>query len=476
MVHRRVTGRAPLVALMLAFSGAAVADPIEPGQTDQTLALIQAHYAKARGRDGDHRAIEASANSARQAIAIAESSLGLKVSATGGSFYTDRTEAQPSNLLSQENDRQFTSSQITISARKPLYRKKDQLMVDQAHARLRSALALVEASEQRLFAKVVMAWIDILVSRDRLLVAIESERRAMVVREETERRLQAGDIAADLLALDMARELVRRADVQDARVRLQVAERALIDLAGQDSLIPNHLSLAHIRLAPTDSQFDEKIIDLIEQNNPELKSFRYLEDAALLEREKAQAERYPTVEGYMSASKGENDAATYIRDERRLGVQVVIPLVTSGLIDAVLAQAEAELEKARAMTWSAETRLKTTGVNSLAQLRVAQSRLTSSHFQLKAATVHIRSVEASYLAGAVSRAALARAELEYLQSRYRHGELVLQYTQAWLGVHVATAMILSSRLLAAWPSATEFPMPNALLISTDSASAKTLSP
>ncbi len=476
MAQRQLSCRAFVLSLLLVLNGVARAESLEPSQTEQALALIKTHYAKARQRDGDHRAMEASAVSARQAIAVAEAGLGVKVSATGGSFYTDRTEAQSSSALSQESDRQFTSSQITISARKPLYRRKDQLMVDQAHARLRSAHALVEASEQRLFAKIVMAWMDILVSRDRLLVAIESERRAMVVREETDRRLQAGEITADLLALEMARELVRQADVQDARVRLQVAERTLMDLAGEDALIPSHLSLAQITLAPTDGQIDEKIVSLIEQNNPELKSFRFLEDAAVLEREKALSERYPTVEGYLSASKGENDAVTYVRDERRLGVQVVIPIYTSGLIDAALAQAEAELEKARALTWSAETRVKSTGVNSLAQLRVARSRLTSSHFQMKASTVHVRSVEAAYLAGAVSRADLARAELEYLQSRYRHGDLVLQYTQAWLGVHVATAMIHSSHLLAAWPFAPEVLPPSARLISTGAASAKTISP
>lgn len=156
---------ASLFLLSAVISSAPYASAADAPDRQETLALIQTHYQKAKLRDGDHRAIEAAAVSARNAVDVAESVLGVKVSATAGSFITDRTEAQPSNRLESESDRQFTSSQMTVSARKPLYRRKDQLSVEQVRSRYQSAQALVEASEQRLFAKVVMAWVEVLVSR-----------------------------------------------------------------------------------------------------------------------------------------------------------------------------------------------------------------------------------------------------------------------------------------------------------------------
>jgi outer membrane protein TolC len=462
---------ASLFLLSAVISSAPYASAADAPDRQETLALIQTHYQKAKLRDGDHRAIEAAAVSARNAVDVAESVLGVKVSATAGSFITDRTEAQPSNRLESESDRQFTSSQMTVSARKPLYRRKDQLSVEQVRSRYQSAQALVEASEQRLFAKVVMAWVEVLVSRDRLLTASESERRATIVRQESERRLQAGETSADLLALEMSREIARQADVQDARVRLGIAERMLKDLAGDDAVIPEIFSLAQIMLAPINDQSEEELTVQIERDHPELRSFRHLEDAALIEREKASAERYPTVDGYITASKGENDTATYIRDERRIGVQVVVPLYTSGLIPAALAQTEAELEKSRAMTAAATTRLKTVGVNSLSRLHASRARLASSHFQLKASAVHIRSVEGAYLAGSTTRADLARAELDYLQYRQQHGDYVVQYTQSWLDLHTATSRMFSSPLLAS-PADSGAVIPSVQLISTTSASAR----
>lgn len=442
-----------LLGSITSYSSQVFAEEIGPAK--EVLQMIQQHFQRAIQREGDHRAIEAAAESARHAVTIADAGLGVKVSATASAFYTDRTEAQPSNPLSLEANRQFTSSQATISARKPLYRLKDQLTADQARSRYQSAQALVEASAQRLFGRVVMAWVEILVSRDRVLSATESERRAELIREETERRLQAGESSVDQLGLEISRHMARQADLYDASVRLKIAERALMDLAGSDAVIPETISLQDTPLTPIPDQPEAVVIARIEQNNPELLSLRHLEEAARLEREKALAEKRPSVEGYISVSKGENDSASYIRDEQRIGVQVVMPLYTSGLIDASVAQAEAELQKAQATTWAALSRLQTSGVSSLAQLRLAQSRLVSSRFHLQATALHVKSIERGYLAGTSSRGELARAELEYLQARYRHGEFVVQYAQAWATLRVVTAMMISTPVLSssATPSA-----------------------
>lgn len=441
--------------ILVAILGAVVSHPIrsvaaELDASGTVSQMIQQHFQKARQRDGDHRATEAAAESARHAVTIAESGLGMKVSAAASAFYTDRTEAQPSSPLSSETSRQFTSSQATISARKPLYRLKDQLTVDQARARYLSAKALVDASEQRLFGRIVMAWIEILVSRDRVSSATESERRAHLIREEIERRMQAGESSVDQLGLEMSRHMARQADVYDANVRLKIAERALLDLAGGDAVVPETVSLQDTPLTPVPDQPETAVIARIEQENPELLSLRHLEDAARLEREKAIAEKRPSIEGYISVSKGENDTASYIRDEQRIGIQVVMPLYTSGLIDAAVAQAEAELQKAQATTWAALSRLQTSGVSSLAQLRLAQSRLVSSRFHLQATALHVKSTERGYLAGTSSRGELARAELEHLQARYRHGEFAVQYAQAWATLRVVTAMMISTPVLSSW--------------------------
>jgi outer membrane protein TolC len=91
---------------------------------------------------------------------------GIKVSASAGSFYADRTEENRSALGTTESQRRFSSSIVALTARQPIYRKKDLIAIEQSAAAYKSAEAALKASEHTLFGRVFMSWIEVLTARD----------------------------------------------------------------------------------------------------------------------------------------------------------------------------------------------------------------------------------------------------------------------------------------------------------------------
>lgn len=314
-----------LAVLVFMFHRSLSAQPLPQDPITKMSLLIAEHVTQARRSDGTYLASLASKEASWHAFQMSAAAKGIKVSASAGSFYADRTEENRSALGATESQRRFSSSIVALTARQPLYRKKDLIAIEQSAAAYQSAEAALKAAEHTLFGRVFMSWIEVLTARDLLQLSQYALEQATVIREEMERRVQAGEVSIDQLGIEISRFQQRQSEALDASARLQLSERALIELAGPEAAVPLGLSLEAVAPSPLPDLTVQQVAGLVEQQNPELRSARHSEEQARLERDRMLAERYPTVDLYASVSRGENDTVSFIRDESRIGLQLNVP-------------------------------------------------------------------------------------------------------------------------------------------------------
>jgi protease secretion system outer membrane protein len=245
----------------------------------------------------------------------------------------------------------------------------------------------------------------------------------------------------DALGLEIARERLRWAELSEAQARLSLAEDRLTDYAGANAQVPAALTLESAVPNPIPELNRGGLIGVVEAHNPELRSARLNEEAARLEREKRDADHTPVVDLYASVSRGENDTASYIKDEQKVGIQVSVPLYTSGGITASVAQAEAEMRKAQALSMAIASRLRSQVSTAYARLQSSVVKLAAAKAQIQAAELHAEATHRGLLAGITTTGDLARAEAELLISRQKRLAEMLEFSQAWALLSVTTAQI-----------------------------------
>lgn len=410
-------------------------------QTAQMSRLIADHVSMARQRDGTYRAAVAAKEASWQAFQFSSSALGLKVTATANGFYTDRTEEGRTLGGTSETSRRFNSTLAAITARQPLYRKKEAIGVTQAAAQFQSSEALAKSAELALFGRVFMAWVEVLTARDLLQLSQFALEQADTIRQEVERRYRAGDVSIDQFGVEVSRQQQRQAEMLEATARVQLAEQALVDLAGPDAKVPKGFSLESAGPNPLPNVSIAQIVQLVDEHNPELLAARRSEEAARLERERLSADHMPTVDLYASVSKGENDTASYIRDESRIGIQITVPLYTSGGIEASVAQADAQYRRAQAQAQALAVRLKAQATSAVSKVRTSLIKIDANRVHVEATALRAESMRRGFLAGNKTRGDFARAESEYLAARQRRADEMLEYSSAWTAMVVSTAQI-----------------------------------
>ena len=412
-----------------------------PEQEKELIRLLSSHLASARQLDGGYRAAEAAKEAAWQGYQLASSGMGVKVTLSASSFYTDRLEESRGVTGSTETQRSFTSNQVYITAKKPIYRRRESSAIEQAEAVFRSAEAMLSSAEYTLFGRVYLAWIEILTARDFVMISRDALDRAMVVRLEYERRLRSGDSTLDQLQLEVSRQELRRTELIQAESRLALAEQALIDIAGSNAVVPKGFTLDSAVPSPRPHTSREQILVIVEERNPELIAARYQEEAAFLEREKRRADYRPTIDLYAVVSKGDNDTASYIKDERRIGAQLSVPLYTSGALSAAVSQADAEYRRSQALTQAMQARLKTQASTAFSGMQVSLVRIRSSRIFMEAAATRAEAVHRGFLAGTTTHGELARAETDVLRSRQQRAADMLEFAQSWALLTAMTGQI-----------------------------------
>ena len=113
------------------------------GLTEEMSRQMQSHIEEARLRDKQLAATIAAKEAAWQEVELAKSAMRLKINASGSAFYTDRTEQVQGALTTSDIQRDFVARQLVLAARQPIYRKREQLAIEQAVAKFHVLQGLI---------------------------------------------------------------------------------------------------------------------------------------------------------------------------------------------------------------------------------------------------------------------------------------------------------------------------------------------
>jgi len=281
--------------------------------------------------------------------------------------------------------------------------RADQLVLD-GRARL-------DIAEQNMLIDVVTAYTDVL--RDQEVVDLERGAIGLYTRQRdaARARLERHDATTADVAQSESRLAQAFADLHAAEAKLETSRNAYMKVVG----VPPGTLIEPRPLANLPLTEDE--VRARAENQPNVRSARFVLAAAEQEIRAAEAERWPKLDlqGSLSRSSG------YIIDRRddraEIMLALTVPLYQQGLVDArerearqTYVQRARELENARR---EAVELANSTWQNLLA----ARSRVTDFEEQRRAAVAAARGVEAEYRLGERTLLNVLDAQREALQAQ-----------------------------------------------------------
>ncbi len=322
--------------------------------------------------------------------------------------------------------------------------------IDRARAAERGARSAAVGTRQRVIAHTVLAYIDVVAARDRL---VAHEARVTALERERERAAQffAAGRAARVTQLRAEAALsAARADVVVARGEVDVAVRTLARWTALEAGALAERAFTAVRLAPgTDAAERSAIQAQVATSNAELEGLRSHVMAAQARQAEARALRMPRVQltgRFVEYAAGSGFEST----EWQGGVLLSYALFTGGAHAAARDQANAELVAARAELAVAQLDLATSVDEALAGLRSARERAVSLDVALARAEEVVRierlaldagaGVQTDYLNAEADllavRSALTDARRALLATRVRLATIAGELNEAWLATHL----------------------------------------
>ncbi len=398
------------------------------------VSSLREQFELAREFYPEYLAAVASQEAAEQAVLSARAGLGPQVTFSASTFRSERKEETGSIFGPIEVERRINSHIAQVQARQPIYRRRADMQIEQAQAELDAARELVSAAEQDLQARLLAAWLEVLGLREQILVqsrAVEASKESFL---EADRRQRSGEAALQDVDIAQARLMQAQALLEDAQAQLDIANQKLTNIAGPRAIVPEGALLQGLSRLSVRSRSSQDLTDLILKNNFEVRGVRFQEEAARFEIEKARSDKYPTVDAYALASKGDNDAVSSVKDEQRFGLQLSVPLYTSGAINAAVAQADANYRRAQARTRAIALRVEADALSANARLQALMKRVSATQRSVQAAELMVRAMEMGVRSGVNSRAEVASALQELAGAQRQLAQLRSEYFNAWVTV------------------------------------------
>ena len=331
------------VRLWHGLSAVAVAAGLLAAPGAQALDLTTANNA-AQVNDAGIRATRASTNAQRERLPMAQAQLRPNLSLNGS--YNANVLDTTTNTATERA--RYTSSNLSVSVRQPLYRKALWIGVDQAKSIIEDATASQAAEEQNLTVKVSTAYFEALLTNDQLRL-IESQRVFTETQLDAARKaLKAGTGTRTDIDEAQARLDMTLAQALEARQKAQSTRRALEAMVQQTAEVLAAIDPARLdlqALQPTDLQ---SWVASAEQQSPELRSLTARVRTAELEVDKAQSGHLPTLDAVAQWSANDSENVTRINTkytQRSLGLQLSVPLYAGGYVNAQVRQALADQER-----------------------------------------------------------------------------------------------------------------------------------
>lgn len=299
-------------------------------------------------------------DAAYENIAIAQSKLLPQVGASGSYLRSNQTREQTSSLRTSI-DNYRNSSQVTqIYFRQALIRPREYYGLSVADLQSQYGIAELANSYVDLWQRVLLAWLDVNVTHAIKVAygkALVSQENAV---KQAEKSFKNGVSTKDVWLEAESQYLWTKASFDDSDLALKSKLRILGLLVGDPSVKPTERALNKIDQLKFPYESYEKYIQRALEVNPEIATATIVESIRKKQVDQAKSDHAPTVDLVASRSRSTNESINLIGSKVNsdsIGVQITIPIFSSGGVSATVRQAVASYYAAESERKSVEHKI-----------------------------------------------------------------------------------------------------------------------
>ncbi|MBX2824127.1 MAG: TolC family outer membrane protein [Gammaproteobacteria bacterium] len=294
-------------------------------------------YQQAKVYDADLKAAEYDFEALKQLVPLSRSALRPQASLSGDIAFND---------VNPDGSDNYTSQVLNLTLRQTLYNRSNGIALDQAKLSVTQAEAQLEAQRQALMIRVATAYFNVL--RAQAVVLFRRSELDAIGRqkEQNERRFEVGLVPVTDVKNAQAQFDLATAQEIAAANSLSTAEEALIVISGADPKSLKQLSSDAPLVLPDPVDINAWVKIAEEQNIP-LVVAKLAAESAKEQVRLDRAERYPTLDLVGLARRFETEQRTGRDiDSGEVRVELNLPLLTGGRINASVAQSRMEAQAA----------------------------------------------------------------------------------------------------------------------------------
>jgi outer membrane protein/protease secretion system outer membrane protein len=389
----------------------------------QAVDFVSAYEAAVR-HDRQLEAARAGRDGAAEQVPMAESRKRFNVGFSSSRTWVQQDRTDNGISFAQQN---YPTRNDTLQARLPLLNRRVDAGIDRAVAQVKGADAKLQGVDQELVNRLLDAYLSQLLANDQLAQLATQRLSAESRLTAAQNALKAGvgtrtDIDEIRAQLDVifARTLKAEQDQLTAQAELEV----ITGLTGQGKL-RHRLDVQ----AFVPEQFDPKVLEdwvrKAQQQNAVLNQRRAELEAARASQLDARAERYPSLDLVLQASKSSSESSFFVNSQtnnRVLGLQLTVPIYQGGYLSARNRQADAAIREAESLVAASEDAIRV-------EVQKAFYAIQEGIKRIRALEATARSAEQLVRATRMSATAGQRSTLDVLNAEQRAAETVLQLAQ-----------------------------------------------
>ena len=288
-----------------------------------------------------------------------------------------------------------SASGATLSLTQPLYTGgRASAALTAAEADVLSGREDLRSVEQSILINVIQAYVDVRRDQERLRIAQENVQVLSRQLEESNARFEVGEITRTDVAQSQARQASARANLSSTQAILEISRANYAAVVGQNPVdLAPEPSLAALLPATVEQAFDAA-----DQNNPDVRSALYGEQAAAARVAQARAVHNPTVSARASLgwdAGASNGAGDQFRDyDRNLtgSITASVPIFTGGLNSSQIRLARERETAARIGVEGAKRVVLRSVSSAWSNLLAARANLVSNEEQVRATRIAFEGV------------------------------------------------------------------------------------
>ncbi|MBX2883716.1 MAG: TolC family outer membrane protein [Granulosicoccus sp.] len=377
---------------------------------------LQEVYEQAKSYDTDFREAQFELEAAKESVPLARSSFlpQLSLVAEGGL-----------STVTEDGEGPYEETLVSLTLNQTLYNRVNGKELDQAKLGLLQAQARYAALEQALILRTATAYFDVLRAQANVEFS-QSELQAISrQREQAESRFDVGLVPITDVRSAQAQYDLAVAQEIAAADQFSTAQEALRRISGVDADLLTPLA-DDLPLTPPQPTDIDAWVELALEQNFELVIARLAAQSSDTQLSIERASRYPTLDLVGSATTTTTELTGLPdRDLAELKLQLRLPIITGGRVNAQVSQAKAEADAARQKLLSQErtttqqTRDGFRGVRaSIARARALRQALVSTQKSAEATEAGFRAGTRTSVEVLQELRDTYRARSDYAGARY----------------------------------------------------------